>query len=143
MIAGFVGGLTIDIFLLAVFVFAFGNPPSAIPKFYQSIAATATGSPADTSQASPLLGLLLHFCVALVWALAFAWLAQQQPKMVALPLVSGLVFGAIVWMIMQIVLFVNGALPPPTPTSVTTAVIAHCVFFGVPVAYVVAATLRR
>ena len=143
IIAGMVGGCTIDIFLLAVFVFGFGNPPSAIPMFYQSVAATATGSPADASHASALLGIVLHFCVALGWALAYAWLAQRQPQLVQRPLISGFVFGGVVWLIMLVVLFVNGAIPPQTPAVITTALIAHCIFFGVPVAYVVEAVVRR
>lgn len=84
------------------------------------------------------LGLGIYLVVSLVWGVAYAYLAATRPFMNARWLLSGLAYGLCVYIVMQIVVLVSGAFQyPHTPNDFVFAVLAHIIFFGVPVALVV------
>ena len=84
-------------------------------------------------------------------ALGFAWmgcvLLARRPGHPIGPLlcligfvnaISGFVFGLVVYLCMELILFAGNALVyPPNPNAFFNAVIAHGVFFGLPIAYIV------
>ena len=56
----------------------------------------------------------------------------------ARPVRSGLAYGVVVYAGMQLLLAVVGAFHAPTPSTLALALVDHTVFFGLPVALVVA-----
>ncbi len=136
IIAGFIGGLIMEAYLLIV---AHTNP---IPA-WQWIASAAIGDVALTSTSYAWLGLLVHFIVSMGWAGGYAYLAHDRPYMNQRWLISGLVYGLVVYVFMDLVLLGARKLVPPSPVEFISALVAHCLFFGVPVAFVTAKLDKR
>jgi hypothetical protein len=111
----------------------------------------------QTSASEPLLGKIalstpgyaglgfgIYLLVGIGWAGAYAYLAAQRPLFNRHWLVSGLVYGLVVYLCMSLMLFAGNALTgPPNPNAFINAVIAHSCFFGLPIAYVVRAMQAR
>lgn len=136
MIAGIVAGICLEAYLLlTVVVPAHGN----VLQVWQWIASAAFGDVAFTNANYAWLGLLIHFIVSIGWAGGYAYLAQQQKFMNRRWYISGPVFGLVVYIFMDILLLgARKFVPPPTPLALLNVLIAHCVFFGLPLAFVVA-----
>ena len=95
------GGLicgTLDIG--AAFVFA-GRRHVGPIRVLQGIAEALLG-PASQRGGTPtaLLGLLMHFGVALGWTAVFYGLSRRLPILVRRPVPSGLIYGAVVYLVM-------------------------------------------
>lgn len=131
IVAGIAAGILIEAYLLAT---ARANPMQA----WQWIASAAVGDVAFTSPSYAWLGLAVHFVVSVGWAGGYAYLAQDRPYMNARWLISGLVYGLLVYVFMDLILLGARKLVPPTPLEFLNALVAHCVFFGLPLAFVVA-----
>jgi uncharacterized membrane protein YagU involved in acid resistance len=73
-------------------------PPESI---LQGIAEAVLG-PASSrgGAASAALGLLLHFSIALFWTAMFYLLSRRFSFLIERPVPSGLVYGALVWIVM-------------------------------------------
>jgi hypothetical protein len=127
VVAGIIGGLLIDLFLI-VFRFA------PFPGVYQFIASGLVGKVAFTSSSYIFLGLLIHFGISIAWAEIYAYVASAA-RALDKWLVSGLIFGVIVFIVMQIVTISKGMAPAPTATGIVVGLIAHVGFFGWPVAW--------
>ena len=89
------------------------------------------------------LGIALHFCVAIGWALGFAYLTRSQPQLLTRPILSGLTFGLVVMIAMDMLLVLVGAYKLRDVPQFFTALVGHCVFYGVPVALTVTRVLGR
>lgn len=74
--------------------------------------------------------------------IGYAYTALSSPQLVTRPVVSGIVFGVFVYLVMEIVTALIGILRAPSVGAVFTNLVAHVIFFGLPVAYVVAERLR-
>lgn len=135
LVAGFIAGVLIDAYLLATQVLP--SHGSAV-QMWQWVASAALGQVAFSSPSYALLGLIAHFCVSIGWAGGYAYLAQQQPFVNQRWAISGLVYGIVVYIFMDILLLGVRMFTPPSPVMLLNALIAHCVFFGLPLAYVVA-----
>jgi hypothetical protein len=82
--------------------------------------------------------------VSIGWAGGYAYFAQRNAFVNQRWFVSGLGYGFVVYVFMQILLLGARAFVfPATPTALINAVIAHMLFFGVPVAFVVARMDRK
>jgi hypothetical protein len=136
VIAGAVAGVTIlacialfDLFLLPV-------PGFTLAGLFQFDASALVGKAAYASGAYVALGVVLHFLVAIGWAAGYAWAGERQRQLTTRPLVSGTVFGIIVYFAMQFMLFAANVYHNPTPLEFDVGLIAHVVFFGIPVALI-------
>lgn len=110
---------------------------------WQWIAAAAVGKAAYDSSAYAWLGLLVHFIVSIGWAGGYAYFAQTQPFVNVRWFISGLGYGLVVYLFMLLLLLGARAFVfPPTPTALLNIVLAHMLFFGVPLAFVVARMSR-
>ncbi|GAC1357051.1 MAG: hypothetical protein NVSMB31_17590 [Vulcanimicrobiaceae bacterium] len=138
-VAGLIGGILIDAFLYVATLMPQGQPITAL---WQFVASTAIGKGAFADPNSAWLGLFMHLCTSVGWGVAFAYVASTRPNVPAHPYASGLIYGVIVMIIMQIVLMVAKSWQPPTLQATLISLIAHCVFFGLPVSLYVARTLR-
>ena len=136
IVAGITGGIIIEIYLyLTTILPAHGS----VLASWQWIAQAAMGKVALSGTSYAYLGLLIHFIVSIGWAGGYAYFSQTQPFVDQRWVVSGLVYGVIVYFFMQLLLIGARAwVEPATPLDALSALVAHALFFGVPVAYVVA-----
>jgi uncharacterized membrane protein YagU involved in acid resistance len=135
LIAGIAGGVLIDAYLWATTI---APVHGSILTMWQWIASTAVGKVAFTDPAYATVGLAMHGLVSVCWAAGYAYLAATRPFVNRRWLVSGLVYGIVVYAIMQLILLAgNNFAPPPNPGVVYNAIVAHAVFFGIPVAFLV------
>ena len=141
VVAGVAGGAIFQLYLwMTTILPAHGS----IVTQWQWIASTVLGKAALTDRRFALAGLAIHALVSVGWAGGYAYLAATGPLANRRWIVSGIVYGLIVYTIMQTILLAdNNFTYPPTPNAFLNAVAAHAVFFGIPVAYVVRVTQRR
>jgi len=71
-------------------------------------------------------------CVA--WGAGYAYLAATQPQVNRFPVLSGLSFGVVVYVVTQLVLYGIAAEQIHTAQQVALGLSATCLFFGLPVA---------
>ena len=115
------------------FYFRNGVAPIRIP---QSIASGLLGRPAFSGGINTaLLGLALHLFIALVWATGFVLAARAMPFLHQHPIRSGLLYGALIYIIMNyLVLPHSHAAPshPPTPVLIN-GILAILLLVGLPI----------
>ena len=134
--AGIVGAVVLDAFFL---FFPYPNAPHPSPGAFYTLAATVLAGPsADGAPWSIPLGVAGHLAVGVAWAYGYVELARSQPQLVRRPWISGLAFGFVVSMIMIGVLAFAGKYAPSTTQAFDRDVIGYTVFFGLPLALVVA-----
>ncbi|MGZ3496386.1 MAG: hypothetical protein ACXWNK_03795 [Vulcanimicrobiaceae bacterium] len=127
LVAGIIGGVLIDLFLI-VFRFA------PFPGIWQFVASGLVGKIAFTSGSYIVLGLFLHFLISIVWAEIYAYAASAAHALHKW-LVSGLIFGVVVMVAMQLIEVAKGLAPAPNAAAIAIGLIAHVVFFGWPIAW--------
>lgn len=133
VVAGIIGGILIDLFLF------FMHAP--FPGVYQYIASVLVGKAAFSSTAYIWLGVVIHFGVAIGWAILYAYVANRMHVLHRWT-VGGLVFGIIVMIVMEIIQLVAKIAQPITVRSGIVALIAHVAFYGWPVAWFVGRSVR-
>jgi uncharacterized membrane protein YagU involved in acid resistance len=110
-------------------------------KILQGIAGALIGreAAANGGLATAVLGLAVHFCVALGMTAVFYALSRKLRFLVERPWVAGPLFGAAVWLVMQLVVLPLTAAPPKSfpPSQWWVVFIAHLVCVGLPIAVVV------
>ena len=136
VMAGILGGILIDLFLIIA------NHANPI-QVWQFIASGLVGSAAFTSASFAWLGLALHFFTSIVFGVVYAYAAIGLRALARQPILSGLVYGVIVMIVMQFVTAIVHLSPagPPEARMIIVGLIAHTVFFGLPVALYVARKL--
>ncbi len=134
VIGGLVGGL-FDITYAIVFSWYRSAVPPA--RILQSVASGLLGRPAyDGGTATALLGLGLHFGIAICAASVY-WLASRRlPLLVARPVLAGAAFGALVFAFMNLVVIPLSRFPgtPAYPPVILFSGLLVHMGFGVPIA---------
>ena len=133
--AGIIGGILIDAFLYIALFLPQHQPITAV---WANVSATATGH----TVANPELGLLIHFCVSIAWGIGYAYASYTSAPIADHPYISGVVFGIIVMLITQFVQLAAGVRLVITPISLPSLLVAHCIFFGLPVAIYISRVMR-
>ena len=141
LVAGVAAGILIDLFLFAMQVAA-GTPADKLAGNFVFIAAVLLGPGAYASPVAVPLGIVLHFCVAIGWALGYVYLVRSQPQLIARPWISGAAYGLVVYVFMEIILITAGLYHRVAPGLFATQLVAHVVFYGIPVAVIAARMLR-
>jgi len=80
------------------------------------------------------------------WAALFVFAASRVPRLVERPLMYGLLFGALVFFTMRLVILPLSAFPYPVsfkPLAAGLDLLSHLFFFGLPIALAAAKNLRR
>ena len=132
-IAGLVAGTTLVAYL-ALTSFPEHNPM----PFFLWIPSVALGSAAGTSTEWAVAGIALHYVVSIGWAGGYAYLATDKTFLNQRWLISGLIYGLVVYMFMDLLLIgVSKFTWPPTPLAWLNGIFAIMVFFGVPLALVI------
>jgi hypothetical protein len=140
--AGIVGGILIALFQIATTI-AGGATTGRALQMFPWIASVLFGPGILTNPAAPQIGVVLHLCVAIGWALGYVYLIRSQPQLLRRPLISGFSYGLVVYCFMEIVLITAGQYHRPSPPALAAGLIAHTVFYGIPVALVVSRLLGR
>ena len=91
-----------------------------------------------------VIGLAMDFLVSLAWGIVFTVLYNGVPWVSRNVVVAGFVFGAGVMAVMIFAIVPIGYAPRmhKTPSNLLNVLIAHTVFFGLPVALTVQRALR-
>ena len=127
--AGITGGIVVDLFLILS-----RNAP--FPGIYMFIASGLVGPAAFSSPAYIALGILLHLVISIVWAAIYAVVFLRLfPKLQWWA--NAVIFGIVVMLGMQVLLLGKHLEPAfPTGAGLVMVLIAHVVFFALPVAYI-------
>ena len=127
--AGIIGGIIVDLFLIL-------TRSAPFPGIYMFIASGLVGPAAFTSSWYIALGIALHLIISIVWAAIYAGIFLRLfPKLAWWA--NAVIFGVVVMLGMQVLLLGKHLEPAfPTGAGLVTLLIAHVVFFGLPVAYV-------
>lgn len=133
LVAGIVGGIFIDAFL---YVATLSPQHASILTLWQFVASTAFGKIAFSSTAYAGLGAVMHFAVASGWGIGYSYISEKQSAVNTRPIISGLLFGVVVYVVMQMALASVGLLRITSGMQIVNGIIAHTIFFGIPVALV-------
>ena len=92
-----------------------------------------------------VLGLAVHFGLMAIMAALFMAVVSHRQALLDKPLVTGIVYGLITYIVMNwIVVPLRFDAPlPPKPLSIATQLFAHIVLVGIPFAYVANRFLRK
>ncbi|HEX8805561.1 MAG TPA: hypothetical protein VF741_01385 [Candidatus Aquilonibacter sp.] len=136
VVAGIVGAVIFNLYLwLTTVLPAHG---SFISLLLHS-ASIALGPTALNDPTYAWVGALVELIAGMGWAGGYAYFAQRQPFVNARWFISGSVYGGVVYVLWLLLLLGAHAFPlPATVNAQINDVIARTVFFGVPVAFVVA-----
>jgi len=126
----------LDITYAIVFLyFRAGVKPSRI---LQSVASGLLGRAAyDGGTRTAALGLGLHFLIAFIITAIYFTVASKQAWLTRRPLVTGVLYGFVVYVVMNLVvipLSAIGTRPHPATITMITGVLVHMFFIGVPIA---------
>jgi hypothetical protein len=138
LLGGSIGGL-LDI----VFAVSFGAYRGVAPqRVLQSVASGLLGPDAFAAGVpTAVLGLALHFGMALLWAAAFLVAVRLVPALALRPVLSGIALGVVVFLVMRLVVLPLSAFPYPMsfkPLATTLDLLSHTFLFGVPIAWAIA-----
>lgn len=133
-VGGSIGG-TLDI----LFAIAFAAYNHLAPVgLLQTVASGVLGNDAFAGGVPvACLGLLLHFAMSFAWAGIFLLASRRILLLVNHPLLSGVLFGIIVFFTMRLVVLPLSAFPYPIsfkPLSTVLDLLSHAFLFGVPIA---------
>jgi len=140
------GGIAATLDLTYAIVYSSFRGVAPMPVM-QSVASGLLGQPAyEGGAATAALGVCLHYLMAFVIAAIFYFASRRLSFMTRRAVVSGLLFGACVYVFMNFVVLPLSAFPTQmtyTPVRVAINVLAHMILFGLPIALVTrAASLR-
>ncbi|PFH11658.1 hypothetical protein BCF11_4111 [Collimonas sp. PA-H2] len=134
LVGGTIAG-TLDI-LFAISLAAY-NGMGPI-RLLQMVASGAFGNAAFSGgAATAALGSIFHFALAYLWTTVFLVVAWRVPALLSRPLVSGIVFGVVVFLAMRLLVLPLSAFPFPVtfkPVGSTLDLLSHMLLFGVPIA---------
>ena len=133
-----VGGSTagaLDILFAISYAGYRGMPPA---RLLQTVASGLLGEAAFSGgTATAAAGLLLHFALAFAWAGIFVAAARRLPVLTRQPVLSGILFGVVVFLTMRLVVLPLSAFPYPVSFKSLGAVLdllSHTLLFGIPIA---------
>jgi hypothetical protein len=135
-----VGGLIAGVFdLTYAIVFSALHKVQPITVI-QSVASGVLGKAAfDGGFSTAILGVLLHFFIAFSWAAIFYMVSRFIPLLTKHAVISGLLFGAVIYTVMYLIVLPLSAYPIKinfAPSRVAINLIAHMLLIGLPIALV-------
>jgi hypothetical protein len=97
--------------------------------------------------ASTILGVLIHYAIALAWTGLFYVASRKVAMLIRRPILSGLIYGAIIYLIMNFLVLPLSGVPHPKST-ITLAnringVLALLFCIGLPVSLLISRKPRR
>jgi len=122
------------------FAISFAAYNGATPvRLLQTVASGLLGKAAFTGGLPvAALGLALHFAMSYLWAGAFLAWARLAPALAQHFVISGVLFGAVVFLAMRLLVLPLSAFPYPVtfkPLATVLDLLSHALLFGVPIAW--------
>jgi hypothetical protein len=134
IIAGLIGAVLLDVYLIVTTVFI--EHAAGIAAIFQSDAALLVGKTAALG--NPVfvwLGLATHLGIGGAWGIGYTYVASRTPQVVARPFASGVTYGLIVYVAMQLMALAANIFTAPDALGFYNDIVAYTLFFGVPIAY--------
>jgi hypothetical protein len=136
IIAGFIGALVFDAYTWLTTIVPVGG---TVVTMLQRGASIAIGPIALTSPFFAWAGVLVDLLIGMAWAGGYAYFAQKTPFVNATWPISGFFYGFVVYVLMILVqIGAHAFVYPSNIGTLLNEVLARTVFFGIPVAFVVA-----
>jgi hypothetical protein len=142
--AGLCGAVLIDLYLIVTETFVIRNATPLLVMQWD--ASNALGVAAYRGGwATATLGTLMHFAVSVIWGALYVAAVQRVRWLVTHPLAGGVLLGVVAMSVMRAVIHLGHAIVRPYPNAFyfLNILIAHVVFFGIPVALVASRLLRN
>ena len=139
VVAGIVAGTT----NLAAAAVIFGG---TMMHGFQMIASGLLGEAAYSGGLkAAILGAALHFAISIAAAALYLWAALRHHALTRHWLVSGVAFGVLAYLVMNMVVvpLSHAASPDFSPGMIVKELVAHTILFGVPIAGIVRALARN
>ena len=133
---------TLDILLATMLTVMRSREPAAMLRF---VASGPLPQATEWGTAGSMLGLAVHYGLMAIMVGAFVVAARNIPALTSQPLLWGLVYGLITYVVMNLIV-VPLRFPaawPPKALSIGTQLFAHIVLVGWPLAFITRHYLRR
>ena len=132
---------TLDILYAAIMSSIFGKGPAAMLR---TVASGPLPGATELGAAGSILGLIVHFSLMAVMVAVFLVAARNWPKLLADPILAGVAYGLVTYVVMNwIVVPLRFGTPlPPEPRAIVSQLFAHIVLVGIPIALVAAKKQR-
>ncbi len=133
-------GLIAGVLDIAYVIIVYGFRGVAAERILKGIAAAVLGPEAHQGRwGIAMLGLGLHFTVALTAATVFYALSRKLRFLTKFAVPSGIAYGGAVWLVMNLLVLPLTATPPKVfpPPGWPIILFAHLVCVGLPIALVV------
>jgi hypothetical protein len=144
VVAGLCGAVLIDLYLIVTETFVIRNATPLLVMQWD--ASNALGMAAYRGGwATAALGTLMHFAVSIIWGALYVAAAVRVRWFVSHPIAGGVLLGVVAMSVMRAVIHLGHAIVRPFPNALyfSNILIAHVVFFGIPVALVASRLLRN
>ena len=135
LLGGGVGGLLDIIYAIVLWGVILGGSPTGI---LQSIASGLLGKAAyEGGTGTALLGLALHFLIAFLMALAYVLASRKLTVLTARPILMGVIYGFVLFLVMNFVVVPLSAIGPRPMTLIggLRALFPHVAFVGPAIAW--------
>jgi hypothetical protein len=134
LIATLIAG-TLDILSAFLFAGMAGMKPLGVLRF---VASGPFGSAAAATPGWAAVGLAVHFAIMACMVAVYMLAAPRIPALLRQPMLAGLVYGLLLWLLMYwLVLPLRFAMPlPNTLWGIANAIFSHCALVGIPIALV-------
>jgi hypothetical protein len=136
ILAGIAGAVLIDLYLSITLPILHLGTPLTLSQWDASNALGRDAFRGGISTAA--IGFAMHLCVSIAWGIAFTFAATRIAWIRAHVLPAGFLFGLLVMAVMAFLVVPLGHASHPAPPLIglINNVIAHTVFFGMPVAWI-------
>jgi hypothetical protein len=134
LIATLIAG-TLDILSAFIFAGMAGMKPLGVLRF---VASGPFGPAPSPTLDWAAIGLAVHFAIMACMAGAYMLAASQVPALLRHPIVAGVTYGLLLWLVMYwAVLPLRFGMPlPNTLWAVANQLFSHCILTGIPIALV-------
>ena len=128
---------TLDILFAIILTVLFGRE---IGNMLRYVASGPFPPATDMGAGGAILGLIVHFTLMAIMVAAFVIAVSRRPSLNRNPILAGLIYGLITYVVMNwIVVPLRFDTPlPPKALSIATQLFAHIVLVGIPTALITA-----
>ena len=142
VIATLVAG-TLDILSAFVFAGIAGATPVGVLRY---VASGPFGEAPTPTAGWAAIGLAVHFAIMAAMVTAYMAVAPRVPALLRHPILAGLAYGVLLWIIMYWIVKPLRWPEAPLPSTlygIANALFSHCICVGLPIALVTARHFRR
>lgn len=92
--------------------------------------------------ADPVTRLMYVLIIPIAWGIGYVYLSRSQPQVLRRPIISGIVYGLVVYVVIQVMLLSVGLYHRGGPGQFARSIIGYGLFFGPALAFTVARLTR-